>query len=57
MTFGVEFEKIRAASFRAGYFYAHVSTLESTAHGLGIEGARAAATDSIRMWVGEKGAD
>jgi hypothetical protein len=57
MTFGVEFEKIREAGFLAGHFHAHVSTLELAVRGLGIEGARAAAADWIRLRAGEKAAD
>ena len=54
MNFGVLFEKIRDPDFPPGYFYAHVPTLGLTTHGLGVEGARAAALDLLRLWLAEK---
>lgn len=54
MVYGILFEKIIDADFPEGYFYAHVPTLGLTTHGLGIDGARAAAEDLIRLWIAEK---
>ncbi|GDY20222.1 hypothetical protein LBMAG56_15670 [Verrucomicrobiota bacterium] len=57
MNFGVLFETIRDPDFPPGYFYAHVPTLGLTTHGLGVEGARAAALDLLRLWLAEKKAN
>ena len=57
MNFGVLFEKVRDPEFPPGYFYAHVPTLGLTTHGLGVEGARAAAVDLVRLWLAEKKAN
>jgi len=57
MTFAVLFEKIEDEDFPPGYYYAHVPSLGLTTHGLGIEGARAAADDLVRLWVAEKRAN
>jgi predicted RNase H-like HicB family nuclease len=54
MKFGVVFEKIVEADFPQGYFYAHIPTLSLTTHGEGIEGARTAAYDLIKLWIEEK---
>ena len=57
MNFGILFEKITDKDFPAGYFYAHVPSLGLTTHGLGIEGARAAAADLVKLWLVEKKAN
>jgi predicted RNase H-like HicB family nuclease len=54
MQYGIIFEKIEEADFLAGYYYAHIPTLGLTTHGIGVEGARAAAIDLIKLWVAEK---
>jgi hypothetical protein len=54
MRFGVVFERIVEPGFPAGYYYAHVPSLGLTTHGPGIEGARLAAADLLRVWVAEK---
>ena len=51
MTFGMVLENIEAPDFPAGYYYAHVPTLGLTTHGLGIDGAKAAAYDLLRLWL------
>jgi predicted RNase H-like HicB family nuclease len=56
MNIGVLFEKVQDKDFPPGYFYAHVPSLGLTTHGLGIEGARAAALDLLKLWVAEKNA-
>jgi predicted RNase H-like HicB family nuclease len=57
MNFGVLFEKVTDNDFPSGYFYAHVPSLGLTTHGLGIEGARAAAADLVKLWLAEKKAN
>ncbi len=54
MNFGVLFEKVTDKDFPSGYYYAHVTSLGLTTHGLGIEGARQAAADLLRLWIAEK---
>ncbi len=54
MRYGILIEKITEKNFPDGYYYAHVPTLGLTAHGLGIEGAQAAARDLIQLWIAEK---
>ena len=54
MRYSLLIEPVREADFSPGYYYAHVPALDLTAHGEGIEGAKAAAKDLIRLWVEEK---
>ncbi len=54
MTYGILFEKISATDFPAGYYYAHIPSLGLTTHGIGIEGAKAAAKDLIELWLAEQ---
>jgi predicted RNase H-like HicB family nuclease len=54
MTYGILFEKISAVDFPAGYYYAHIPSLGLTTHGIGIEGAKAAAKDLIELWLAEQ---
>jgi predicted RNase H-like HicB family nuclease len=54
MRFSVVFERVQDAGFPAGYYYAHVPSLGLTTHGSGIEGARQAAADLLRLWLAEK---
>jgi len=57
MNFGVLFEKVTDKDFPSGYYYAHVPSLGLTTHGLGIDGAREAAADLLRLWIAEKHAN
>ena len=57
MNFGVLFEEVTDKNFPPGYFCAHVPSLGLTTHGLGVDGARAAATDLLRLWIAEKHAN
>jgi len=57
MNVGVLFERVQEAGFPDGYYYAHIPTLGLTTHGLGIDGARAAALDLARLWLAEKNAN
>lgn len=54
MRFSVVFEKVQEAGFPPGYYYAHIPSLGLTTHGLGIDGARQAAGDLLRLWLQEK---
>ena len=54
MTFSVVFERVEDSGFPAGYYYAHVRSLGLTTHGPGVEGARKAAADLLRLWLAEK---
>jgi len=57
MNIGVLFEKVQDKDFPPGYFYAHLPSFGLTTHGLGIEGARSAAVDLLKLWVAEKTAN
>jgi len=57
MHLGILFEKVEEPGFPPGYYYAHVPSLGLTTHGLGIEGARQAATELVKLWVAEKAAN
>ena len=54
MRYSLLIEPVRDADFPPGYYYAHVPALDLTTHGEGIEGAKTAAEDLIRLWVEEK---
>ena len=57
MNFGILFEKVTDTAFPVGYYYAHVPSLGLTTHGEGIEGARQAVADLLRLWIAEKRAN
>ncbi|TAK61383.1 MAG: hypothetical protein EPO24_05805 [Bacteroidetes bacterium] len=57
MKYSVIFEKVNDPSFPKGYYYAHIPELDLTTHGLGIEGAREAVIDLVKLWVEEKQAN
>jgi predicted RNase H-like HicB family nuclease len=38
---------------RAGWYYAHIPSLDLTTHGLGLDGAMEAARDLVSGWVAE----
>jgi predicted RNase H-like HicB family nuclease len=57
MNFGILFEKVTDKDFPPGYYYAHVPSLGLTTHGPGIDGAREAAADLLRLWIAEKRAN
>ena len=56
-TYSVIYEKVNDSSFPTGYYYAHIPVLDLTTHGLGIEGAREAAKDLVKLWLEEKKAN
>ena len=53
MQYSIPYEAVSDPGFAAGYFYAHIPALDLTTHGLGIEGAKAAALDLITLWIEE----
>jgi predicted RNase H-like HicB family nuclease len=53
MTYSVLYEKIHEPGFE-GYYYAHIPAFDLTTHGLGVDGARAAAEDLLRGWIAVK---
>ena len=57
MNFAIVFEKVQEAGFPDGYYYAHIPSLNLTTHGQGIEGARSAAADLLKLWLAEKRAN
>lgn len=54
MEYSVLIEKINDGSLPEGYFYAHIPALDLTTHGLGIQGAKAAAEELVQIWIEEK---
>jgi predicted RNase H-like HicB family nuclease len=54
MNYGILFERIEDADFPPGHYYAHIPSLGLSTHGLGVEGARAAARDLAQLWIAEK---
>ena len=50
MTNSVLYEKIHEPGFE-GWYYAHIPAFDLTTHGLGIDGARAAAEDLLDGWI------
>jgi predicted RNase H-like HicB family nuclease len=57
MQFSIVLEKIEEPGFPAGYYHAHIPSLNLTTHGLGIQGAREAAADLLKLWLAEKRAN
>jgi len=57
MIYSIVYEKINDHTLPDGYYYAHVPALDLTTHGLGIEGAKNAALDLIKLWIEEKKAN
>jgi predicted RNase H-like HicB family nuclease len=54
MTYGILLERIADPAFSREHYYAHIPSLGLTTHGLGVDGAREAARDLIRLWIEEK---
>ena len=57
MTYTIIYEKISDGSMPPGYYYAHIPALDITTHGLGIDGAKEAAKDLMKLWFEEKKAN
>ncbi|HEY3876948.1 MAG TPA: type II toxin-antitoxin system HicB family antitoxin [Candidatus Kapabacteria bacterium] len=53
MRYSVLYEKIHEPGFE-GWYYAHIPAFDLTTHGLGIDGARAAAEDALDVWIRAK---
>ena len=51
MNYPVIYERIEDIDFEEGYFYAHLPTLGLTTHGKGIDGAKEAALDLLKLWT------
>jgi predicted RNase H-like HicB family nuclease len=54
MTYTIVYQKINEKNFPPGFYYAHIPALDLTTHGLGIDGAKAAAKDLLKLWIEEK---
>jgi len=54
MQYSILYETINDPGFPPGYFYAHIPTLDLTTHGIGIDGAKAAARELIQVWIETK---
>jgi predicted RNase H-like HicB family nuclease len=54
MQYSVLIEAITDPGFPSGYYYAHIPALDLTTHGMGIEGAKAAARDLLGLWIEER---
>ncbi|MBI4665287.1 MAG: type II toxin-antitoxin system HicB family antitoxin [Nitrospinae bacterium] len=57
MIYSIVYERVNDPSLPPGYYYAHIPALDLTTHGLGIEGAKAAASDLLKLWIEEKRAN
>lgn len=57
ISYTILYEKIDDAAFPPGYYYAHIPSLDLTTHGKGIEGAKEAAYDLMKLWIAEKADD
>ena len=54
MPYTILYEKMTDGSLPDGYYYAHIPVLALTTHGLGVEGAKKAAVDLLKLWIEEK---
>jgi predicted RNase H-like HicB family nuclease len=54
MHYSILYEAVTEPGFPPGYYTAHIPALDLTTHGAGIEGAKAAALDLIKVWIDEK---
>lgn len=54
MQYSILIEAVTDPGFPPGHYYAHIPSLDLTTHGLGIEGAKAAARELIGLWIEEK---
>ena len=50
-------EPLPASEKQPGMYYAHIPSLGLTTHGMGVDGAMAAAKDLLMIWVEEKRAN
>jgi len=54
MKIGVLYEKLSDKDFPDGYYYAYIPSIGLTTHGKGIEGAKTAIYDLLKLWIDEK---
>ncbi len=52
--YSILYEAIDDPGFPLGYFCAHIPALDLATHGLGIDGAKAAASELIEVWIETK---
>jgi predicted RNase H-like HicB family nuclease len=57
MNFAIIYEKIEDEDFPEGYYYAHIPLYNLTTHGFGIDGAKEAAKDLIKLWIQDNNID
>lgn len=57
MKYTILYEKVEEQDFPEDYYYAYVPSLGLTTHGLGIEGAKNAMNDLLKLWIEEKQAN
>lgn len=57
MNYTVLYQRVHEAGFPEDMYYAHIPTLDLTTHGIGVEGAKAAAHDLVELWIAEKKAN
>ena len=57
MHYSILYERNDDPTLPPGYYYAHIPALDLTTHGLGLDGARAAALDLLKLWAEEKRAN
>lgn len=49
--YAVIYEEIDDPDFDKGFYYAHIPSLGLTTHGIGIENAKLAAIDLLKLWT------
>jgi predicted RNase H-like HicB family nuclease len=54
MNYAILLERTDDEAFPKGYYYAHIPSLGLTTHGLGVNGARQAAQDLLKLWIAER---
>jgi hypothetical protein len=54
MKYSIVLERIEEPECPEGYYQAYIPRLGLAPHGLGVEGARAAARDLVVLWLAEK---
>lgn len=54
MMYSIVYDRMDDSSLPPGYYYAHIPALDLTTHGKGLEGAKAAALDLLKLWIEEK---
>jgi len=57
LSYTIVYEKVNDSKFQPDLYYAHIPALDLVTHGVGIQGAKDAAFDLIRLWIEEKKAN